>query len=135
MFVRSGTVRWRSIRLRTVQSRTDGERGSGSILAVAVLAAVLGLTAAILPLGMVLTAKRQVANSADAAALAAADVAVGLAPGEPCAVARRVAEANGVVLASCVLDGVDATVQTRVELNGFVISARATAGTPRVDSG
>jgi secretion/DNA translocation related TadE-like protein len=120
--------------MKTIRHSPDGERGSGSILAVAILAAVLALTAAILPLGTVLTAKRQVANSADAAALAAADVAVGIAPGQPCEVARQVAEANGVALLSCVLEGVDATVQTRLELNGFSLTARATAGTPSADS-
>lgn len=112
----------------------EGEGGSGSILAIAVLAGVLALTAGILPLGAVFSAQRQAANSADAAALAAADVAVGIAPGDPCSAARMVATANGVQLASCTLDGTEATVQTVVRRGGFVVSSRATAGSPPSDA-
>jgi len=45
--------------------------------------------------------ERHVAHAVDAAALAAADVSVGVIPGEPCSVARDVLERNGVSLDSC----------------------------------
>jgi len=70
--------------------------------------ALAGMAGAIVVLGVVATSvgahvifERHVAHAVDAAALAAADVSVGVIPGEPCSVARDVLERNGVALDSC----------------------------------
>jgi secretion/DNA translocation related TadE-like protein len=107
-----------------------GDRGSGSILAVVIIAAVLTLSFALVPLYGVYLAKRQVAGAADAAALAAADVAVGLSPGNPCPIAASVARANHVSLRACRLEGVIVTVRVSASVLGFTVPAIATAGPP-----
>ncbi|MDH6181834.1 secretion/DNA translocation related TadE-like protein [Microbacteriaceae bacterium SG_E_30_P1] len=106
------------------------DRGSGSALVVALVAAVVVLTAAVLPLGRVLAARAQAAGAADAAALAAADAASGRHPGFPCELAAAVASANGVELDSCEVDGLIVTVATSGGILGFTVAARATAGPP-----
>ena len=106
------------------------ERGSGSVLAVAVVAAVLMLFSLVLPISTVLAAQQRVAGAADAAALAAADVAVGIRSGSPCPVAATVAAANASRLDGCLIDGTTATVRVTATVLGFAVSARATAGRP-----
>ncbi len=104
------------------------DRGSGSILAVAILAAMLCLVSLLLPLVAVLSAKQRVSAAADASALAAADVAVGILPGIPCTEAGRVAAANGASLGACEADGLVVTVEARGSVLGFAVIATATAG-------
>jgi len=78
--------------------------------------------------------KQALAGAADAAALAAADVRVGLEAGEPCAVAARVATANGGSLASCSVDGLVVTVVVSSSIAGFAVGVAATAGPPDIGS-
>ena len=109
-----------------------GERGAGSVLGVAIIATMLCLVALALPLYAVLVVKQSVAGAADAAALAAADVRVGIVPGEPCAVAAAVAAANGAELAGCAVDGLVVTVTARRAFAGFAVGVSATAGPPDI---
>jgi secretion/DNA translocation related TadE-like protein len=106
------------------------DRGSGSILAVAIMAAMLGIVSLLVPLYAVLFAKQQAAGAADAAALAAADVAIGIVAGQPCGVAASLAAANGASLARCEVDGVIVTVTVSVPAFGFEVFGAATAGPP-----
>lgn len=106
----------------------SSERGAGSVLALAVIAALLGLAALTLPVSAALVAKQRVTGAADAAALAAADVATGLVAGYPCAVAASVAAANGAVLAGCQIDGLVVTVQVSATIGVLPVAAAATAG-------
>lgn len=106
------------------------ERGSGSILGVAIIAAVLLVSLALIPLYGVLLAKRHAADAADLAALAAADVAVGAAPGFPCRTASSVARANGAILRRCRPEGVIVTVRVSASVLGFTVPGIATAGPP-----
>jgi secretion/DNA translocation related TadE-like protein len=108
----------------------SSDRGSGSILAVAVMAATLGIVSLLVPLYGVLFAKQQAAGAADAAALAAADVAVGIVAGQPCSAAASLATANGASLARCEVDGVIVTVTVSVPAFGFEVIGAATAGPP-----
>ncbi|GAB3605318.1 hypothetical protein GCM10027413_07270 [Conyzicola nivalis] len=112
--------------------KAQHERGAGSVLAVAIIAAVLCLTVMLVPLYSVFAKKQSLAGAADAAALAAADVRVGLEPGEPCAVAARVASANGGRLASCHVDGLVVTVRVTATVAGFAVGVAATAGPPDI---
>ena len=109
----------------------ESDRGSGSILAVAIVAAMLALVVMSIPLYVVLSAKQRAASAADAAALAAASVALGIVPGVPCAAAASVAAANGASLARCVPYGAIVTVRVSVRALGFEVPATATAGPPQ----
>ena len=108
--------------------RTD--QGSGTVLAVGLIAAVAVVSAAVLPLSHVLVARAAAAGAADAAALAAADVASGRHPGYPCELAAEVATTNGAALESCEVDGLIVTVSVGRGILGFTVGARATAGPP-----
>ena len=110
--------------------RWSGDGGAGAVLGIALVAVVVCVTAMVLPLYAVFAAKQALAGAADAAALAAADVRVGIVPGEPCAVAASVAEANGATLAGCVVDGLVVTVAVRGTVAGFAVGVSATAGPP-----
>lgn len=104
------------------------------MLAVAIMALTLGILLALAPLYSALIERNRLAGAADAAALAAADVAVGREPGMPCAAADRVALANDTRVTACVVDGVIVTV--RVTSNRTThrlplpLDATATAGPP-----
>lgn len=100
------------------------------MLAIGIVAFVVALTLALLPLGGGLLAKSRAALAADASALAGADVAIGLNPGFPCEAAAEIASANGATLVDCVADGVIVTVRVEVRFGAFRISSVATAGPP-----
>ena len=106
------------------------DRGSGSVLAVGLVAGILCLAVLCAPLLAAMPAAQHVAGAADAAALAAADVASGALPGVPCETAGRVASANGVEVGRCDLDGTVATVSVSTRVAGFEIAVTATAGSP-----
>ncbi|WEO78025.1 hypothetical protein BJQ94_03010 [Cryobacterium sp. SO2] len=116
-----------------VAGRTAGraaDRGSGSVLAVALLGAIVALTVLLLPVLGLLVVAGQLRTAADATALAAADTASGLLPGVPCESAQRTATLNAVELSGCEVDGLIATVTTTRVAAGFLLSARARAGPP-----
>jgi secretion/DNA translocation related TadE-like protein len=106
------------------------ERGSGSILAVGMVAALFASTAVVLPFALALPVKHRVKDAADAAALAAADVLVGRTPGAPCEIAGFVAEANRADVVRCELDGLVATVTTGATVLGLAVTATSSAGPP-----
>jgi secretion/DNA translocation related TadE-like protein len=106
------------------------DSGAGTVLVVALVGGVCAVSLTLIPLSSVLVAKQRVQSAADASALAAADVAAGAAPGEPCVVAASVASGNGATLSKCVLDGLVATVRVRDTALGMTVSGTATAGPP-----
>src|SRR5690606_8566012 len=65
-------------------ARADSERGASTVLAVAIIATMLSVLIALVPLYLSLIERNRLAGAADAAALAAADVAIGREPGVPC---------------------------------------------------
>lgn len=110
------------------------ERGAASVLAVAIITTLLTVLFALMPLCLAVTERNRLAGAADAAALAAADVAVGREPGTPCAAAERVAGANAARITACRADGVVVTVRV-TSARGFGglpfdLDATATAGPP-----
>ncbi|WP_233279224.1 Rv3654c family TadE-like protein [Microterricola pindariensis] len=107
-----------------------GERGAAAVLAVGMVGAVLALSTALIPVAGAFLASQRAANAADAAALAAADVASGAFPGEPCAAAAAAATANGGVLSACELRGAVARVEVSLGWWVFALSAAARAGPP-----
>jgi helicase/secretion neighborhood TadE-like protein len=114
----------------TAYRATCDERGSGSVLAIGVLACVLAITAVIVPTCAALVIKQRVVAAADAAALAAADTASGLIAGVPCDAGRRMAQKNGATLARCSVDGAVATVTASSTWLGLSITVSARAGPP-----
>jgi secretion/DNA translocation related TadE-like protein len=114
----------RDIRRRVYDS------GSASLLAVALMAMAVLVTAVILPLYIGLSVRQSVIGAADAAALAAADVVAGHLPGVPCEVAETVTIANNAALMGCVRVGLIVTVTTNRSFLGFTLQAEARAGPP-----
>ncbi len=108
----------------------SGERGSGTVLALATVAVVAAVTAAAILVSGAWTARHRAGIAADAAALAAAEVAVGRAGGEPCAQARLVARANGAGLGECTVVGVVVQVTAVVPYAGRQAEVAARAGPP-----
>ena len=87
--------------------------------------------AAVLGLGQVVAARHRAGGAADLAALAAADRALD-GQARACAVARRVAGAQGTRLARCVVVGEVADVSVTARLGPFTSpGVRSRAGPPR----
>ncbi|MEK9599369.1 MAG: Rv3654c family TadE-like protein [Pontimonas sp.] len=102
--------------------------------------ALAGMAGAIVVLGVVATSvgahvifERQVAHAVDAAALAAADVSVGVTPGEPCSVAREVLKKSELALVSCEYWRESWVISGRAEAG--LLDANATARAGVVDGG
>ena len=106
------------------------ERGSGSVLALAIVGVIASIAVLVVPLYMGLSARASVSGAADASALAAADVAAGISPGDPCVIAGAVAAANKSKLDGCEVDGLVITVVTSATFLGLPLRASATAGPP-----
>lgn len=77
-----------------------------------------------------LVRSQQLAIAVDAAALAGGDVLLGWVAGEPCAVASRVAEANGAALTACRIEGLEVVVTVSATLLGTAVERTARAGPP-----
>lgn len=71
------------------------EEGSGTVLALGIVAILLLMTVTVAGLIGVVSANRRASSAADLSALAAADAYRGLAPGDPCKVAEEWAARNG----------------------------------------
>ena len=108
-----------------------GHRGSGSILGVAVIATVALLGSSALAVSDALTEADRVQRVANQAALAASDVARGLAPGIPCRVASAIVTEAGVRVARCEVDGEIAVVEVAGSWWGMSLAKRAAAAPVR----
>ncbi|MFC0681973.1 Rv3654c family TadE-like protein [Lysobacter korlensis] len=108
----------------------NDEGGAGSVLALGTVAALAVAITVLLPFALLAPVKHRVKDAADAAALAAADSVVGLAPGAPCELATTVAEGNGASVLRCSVDGLIATITAGVTLLGLPITATSSAGPP-----
>ena len=107
-----------------------GDRGSGSLLGLAIVGSLAAVVTLLVPLIVGLGIRESLSDAVDAAALAGADVAAGIAPGIPCEAAARLAEANGVSLEACAVDGLVVTVRADRQFLGIELDATATAGPP-----
>jgi secretion/DNA translocation related TadE-like protein len=109
------------------------ERGSGTVLAAGLGLLVISLLVAALLLAQAGVHAQRAAAAADLAALAGADAARGLRPGDPCTVAAETARRNNASLTSCVLVG-GGIVEVRTQLlqGSYLGSAtgRSRAGPP-----
>jgi len=105
-----------------------GERGAGSVLVLAVVAATVLVTGMLAPVAGISVVRHRATTAADAAALAAADSLVGVTTGDPCERAGEVAAAAGASVLRCVPDGLVVTVRVRVVGTFIPVEADATAG-------
>jgi hypothetical protein len=106
------------------------EDGAGTVLAVALVAAVVAAFLLAAAGALVLDAHRRVVAAADAAALAGADVALGDATGVPCARAASLAAAADVRLDRCAQRGTLVRVHASTVVLGVALGADAVAGPP-----
>ena len=116
--------------LTAVVLRREGrssDRGSGSVLVLAVCLVVLLVAMGALSVSGVVLAGHRARAAADLAALTgAARVRDGL-PGEACAAAGQVARANGATLDGCRVAGEVVELRVRVAVPGRLGAARADA--------
>lgn len=101
---------------------------SGVPLAAGMLVVTATLAVAVAATGSASARSVQVAGIADAAALAAADTAAGIASGTPCERAEELASRGRARLEACRVDGAVATVIVSAAAGPFVARARARAG-------
>ena len=121
---------------RRERASEDGEEGSGTVAAIAVVLVAAALAAVVLIWGAAMTQRTRVQAVADLAALAGADISATAqwedVGSRPCRAAAQVAAENDVELDDCRIDGVDAlvTLSEHVTIAGFSfeIRARARAG-------
>lgn len=113
---------------RRSSRRRASESGAGSILAIALVGAVLGCLGMLLAVTTGLSVRQALAGAADSAALAGADTAAGLHPGSPCEIAASVLAANGASEAGCAVDGLVVTVRAARTIIGIPVTISATAG-------
>jgi len=118
------------VRAERWRVRADSDAGAGSVLALAIVGAAVAIAVAMTGFGTALVVRQRTIGAADAAALAAADVLLGAAPGDPCSVARAVAASNDAELEGCEIDGYLATVTARSTFAGIRITALSAAGPP-----
>ncbi len=115
------------------------ERGSATVLGVAVIAGILTLWTAALVLGAVLLAGGRARSGADLAAVGGAQVLLhGQQESSACARAAQVAEANGTALVTCSIEmvttrgqgpSIEVVVEAETGLSAWpVVEARAHAG-------
>lgn len=110
------------------------ERGSGTLLASLVIAAVMGLTAALVVAGLVTGEGHRIQGGADLAAIAGAQAQ--LRGADACAAVRESADANRVGVRQCTVVGDEVEFVVRVEVDAPVrigawssrIARRANAG-------
>ena len=105
-------VNKRSVLVSSAEERP--EEGSGTVLALTIIAALLVVTAVIAGLIGGVSANRRASAAADLSALAAADAYRGLTEGDPCAVAADLAERHGARLESCTFPDRPETVEVTV---------------------
>ncbi|WP_432521744.1 Rv3654c family TadE-like protein [Kineococcus sp. SYSU DK006] len=86
-------------------TRGPRDRGSGSVLVLAVCAALLGVGLGVLGLSSAVLARHRAESAADLAALAGADVLAGRASGAPCERAAAVLLAHGARVVGCAVGG------------------------------
>ncbi|WP_370289042.1 Rv3654c family TadE-like protein [Nocardioides sp.] len=98
----------------TTSARPAGQRGAATLLVVALCGVLMAVGAATAAVGALVVDHRRTQAAADLAALAAAGALTGVsavgATGEPCAVAGRIATANGAEVIACDLQGDTATI-------------------------
>jgi secretion/DNA translocation related TadE-like protein len=104
------------------------DAGVGTILALGLLIATLGIFSAGSFFSMHLLVNTRLQATTETIALAATDALRGVSSGYPCSVAKDIAVNNQLVLERCRIVGFEVFIETSSELTGVVHKARARAG-------
>lgn len=111
----------------TSSPRRD-ERGSGTVYALGIITVLLTAAVGIAGLVQVQTATGRARAAADLSAVSGATVLSSvIASGDPCAMAGRVAAANGASVSACSVAGEDVTVSVVVPTTVLGLPRQATA--------
>ena len=120
------------ITLRRPDSGVSAEAAAGfvTVAVTGLMAVLLAVAGAVALLGAVAVARHRAATAADLAALAAAGHAL---EGDvlACRAAAQVASAQGAQLTACTLSGLEATVQTSVDITGWGTARGVARAGPR----
>ena len=104
------------------------ERGSGTVYALGIIAVLLAAAVGIAGLIQAQSATGRARAAADLSAISGATVLSSVAaPGDPCAMAQRVADANGATVSACSVAGEDVTVSVTVPTSILGLPRQATA--------
>ena len=117
---------------KALNDSIGGEVGSGTILGVAIVIALLQVA---LACSFMVSSSRQeqhLAIAAESGALAAADALNGYTTGFPCEAAKAVIQKNRSKLAECRIVRFEVFVSAQDKVLGMVHFASARAGNPRV---
>lgn len=104
------------------------DRGSGSVLGLGIIAALVGVLLAANLAAQTLISSQKLRIQADFVAIAAADVARGLQTGAPCQVAARIAHIYMVWLDSCRIVGFESFIRLHSVSAGLTLEATSRAG-------
>ena len=104
-------------------TRLVEDRGAGVVLALGLIAAIVGLSLAFVGATNRLLSQTRLAALAENASVAGADALRGLIAGSPCEVARQVVLSGEGRIISCSIIGTDLLI--KLENNGMQAKARA----------
>lgn len=104
------------------------ESGSGTILAIALMTAALGIFALTQPIMRTEIEQHRLNVRAESIALAAADSLRGLATGYPCEVAGKIAQRFEISLDECRVEALEVEVECHKEVLGVRLISKARAG-------
>ncbi len=114
--------------MRESPRQMKNETGAGTILALGIIFATVGIFSAGSFFSLHLLANTRLQATTESMALAATDALRGISSGYPCIVAKDIAVKNQLVLERCRIVGFEVFIETSLEITGIVHQARARAG-------
>ena len=105
-----------------------GERGSGTVLALAAVTLAIGVFSLSQIVAFNLIEQRRLQSTVDAMAIGATDALRGLNTGFPCPTAGEIGLIKGVELDTCRIVGFEVFISAHSKGVGIVLSANALAG-------
>jgi secretion/DNA translocation related TadE-like protein len=104
------------------------EAGSATVIAVGIVAAFFALSTVVIGVSQLLHLSQRLQSAADLASLAASDVSLGVAPGQPCVVARAILSRATDYQVSCELVESNASITLSTQWWGMTVSRTSRAG-------
>lgn len=126
----------RSVALKGLATRRAScldDRGSGTVLGIGVMVAIVLTLALLLTGSAALVTHHSAQNAVEQAALAASDAAIGSREGYPCSIAMAQARTVAAHVVSCHVRGTHARLIWRISVLGFPVDVKAQAGADTMD--
>ena len=111
-----------------VRANYRADRGSGTILAIGLIFAILGIMTLVLAVGYQSLEANRLQATADAAAIAGDDALRGLNTGFACQVAEVITQSDGATLDRCRIVETDIYISVYQHYTGIVLEAKSRAG-------